>query len=132
MSASHNSSEKKKEKKLDVFDELSWNLWKFNHSASQDKFQDYCSKQSHDIEKTTALKWWYQNQQRKCWSRLSYMILDVLSISAMSDESERVFSEACWTVSWDRAQMTAETLECVKCLKHWKRIRILNEWFNIE
>ena len=55
------------------------------------------------------------------------MTLDVLSISAISDESERVFSEACQTVSWNRAQMTAETLECVECLKHWKRTEILNE-----
>jgi hAT family dimerisation domain. len=60
------------------------------------------------------------------------MALDVLSIPAMSDEPERVFSGARRTISWDRAQMSAETLENVECLKHWKRSGILKEWFNKE
>ncbi len=55
------------------------------------------------------------------------MMLDILSISAMNDEPERVFSEACHTVSWNRTQMNAEILEYIKCLKHWKRNEILNE-----
>ncbi len=127
MSASYNSSEKKKEKKLDEFDEISQDLWKYNHSASQDEFQDYCSKQSYDIEKIIALEWWCQDQQRKCWSRLLYMTLNILSILVMSDEAKRVFSEAHQTVSWDRAQMSAEILECVECLKYWKWSEILNK-----
>ncbi len=57
------------------------------------------------------------------------MAFDILSIPAMSDEAERVFSGACHTISWDRAQMNAETLECVKYLKHWKQSEILNESF---
>lgn len=132
MSASYNRSEQEKEKELDVFDQISRDLWKYNRPASQDEFQDYCSKQPYDIGKTTALEWWCQDQQRKRWPRLSYMALDILSIPAMSDEPERVFSGARRTISWDRAQMSAETLECVECLKHWKRSRILNEWFNKE
>ena len=58
------------------------------------------------------------------------MTINILSISAMSNEAERVFSETCYTVSWDRAQMSAETLEHVECLKHWKWNEILNEWLN--
>ena len=84
----------------------------------------------YDIEKMTVLEWWYQNQQRKHWSRISIMTIDIFSISAISDEAERIFSETCCTVSWERAQMNAETLECVECLKHWKQNRILNEWLN--
>ena len=78
----------------------------------------------------TALEWWCQNHQRKCWSRISIMTIDILSISTMSDEAERIFSETCHTVSWDRAQMSAETLEHIECLKHWKQNEILNEWLN--
>ena len=78
----------------------------------------------------TALEWWYQNQQKKHWSRISIMTIDILSISAMSDEAERIFSETCHTISWERTQMNVETLEYVKCLKHWKWNRILNEWLN--
>ena len=60
------------------------------------------------------------------------MTIDILSISAISDEAERIFSETCCTVSWKRTQMNAETLECVKSLKHWKWNEILNEWLNKE
>jgi hypothetical protein len=45
----------------------------------------------------------------------------------MSDELERVFSKAYCTVSWNRGQVEAETLEKVECLKHWKRSGISNE-----
>ena len=65
--------------------------------------------------------------QRKRWLMLSYMAIDILSIPAMSDEPERVFSGARRTVSWDRGEMDAETLEKVECLKHWKHSGILNE-----
>jgi hypothetical protein len=46
------------------------------------------------------------------------MAIDILLIPAMSDEPERVFSGARRTVSWDRAQMGADTLEITECLKH--------------
>ena len=118
MSVSYDHSEKKKEKELDVFDQIAQDLGKYTRPASQDEFQDYISKEPYDIGKATALEWWCQEQQRRRWPRLSYMALDILSIPAMSDEPERVFSGARRTVSWDRAQMSAETLECVECLKH--------------
>jgi hypothetical protein len=54
------------------------------------------------------------------------MAIDILSISPISDEPERVFSRGRRTVSWDRAQMEAETIEMRECLKHWKRSGILN------
>jgi hypothetical protein len=46
------------------------------------------------------------------------MAIDILSIPAISDELERVFSGACRTVSWERAQIGAENLEKVEYLKH--------------
>ena len=55
------------------------------------------------------------------------MAIDILSMPAMSDEPERIFSEARRTVSWERAQMGAENLERVECLKHWKRSHISDE-----
>jgi hypothetical protein len=132
VSTSYGSSEKGKEKELDIFDQIAQDLGKYTRPASQDEFQDYCNGEPYDIGKMTALEWWCQDQQRRRWPRLSYMALDVLSIPAMSDEPERVFSGARRTVSWERAQMGAETLECVECLKHWKRNGILNEWLNKE
>ena len=59
--------------------------------------------------------------------QLSYMAIDILSIPAMSDEPERVFSGARRTISWDRAQLSAETIERVECLKSWYRSNISDE-----
>jgi hypothetical protein len=42
-------------------------------------------------------------------------------------EVERVFSGARCTISWDRSQLSPETIEAVECLKHWKQNGILNE-----
>jgi hypothetical protein len=55
------------------------------------------------------------------------MALDILSILAMSDEAERVFSGARYTISWERAQLEPPTIEMVECIKHWKKSGILNQ-----
>ena len=47
------------------------------------------------------------------------MAIDILSIPAMSDEPERVFSGARRTISWERARLGAEMVEKVECLKYW-------------
>jgi hAT family protein len=54
------------------------------------------------------------------------MAIDILSIPAMSAEPERVFSGARRTISWDRAQLGAESVEKLECLKHWERTSILD------
>jgi hypothetical protein len=46
------------------------------------------------------------------------MALDILSILAMSDELERVFSGACRTISWEWMSLGANTIEETECLKH--------------
>ena len=65
MSALYNSSEKEKEKELDVFDQIAQDLRKYTQPASQDEFQDYCSRELYNIGKMTALEWWCQDQQRR-------------------------------------------------------------------
>ena len=45
----------------------------------------------------------------------------------MSDEPERIFSGARRTISWERAQLGAETIENLECLKHWQKSSILQE-----
>ena len=47
------------------------------------------------------------------------MAIDILSIPAMSDDPERVFSCTRRTVSWDRARLTPETIEKSQCLSSW-------------
>jgi hypothetical protein len=57
------------------------------------------------------------------------MAINILSIPPMSDEPERVFSGGRRTVTWDRAQMEAETIKIRECLKHWKKSGILDTFF---
>ena len=106
------------EQELDAFDQMAQKLDKYIRPASQDEYQDYCSREPYNIGKMPALKWWCQEVQRKRWPKLSYIAIDILSIPAMSDEPERVFSGACRTVSWDRGQMEPKTIEMRECLKH--------------
>ena len=52
----YNNSEKKKEKKLDVFDQIAQDLEKYAQLTSQDEFQNYCNKNFYDIRKMTVLE----------------------------------------------------------------------------
>ena len=47
------------------------------------------------------------------------MAIDVLSVPAMSDDPERVFSCTRRTISWDRARLSADTVEKLQCLSNW-------------
>jgi hypothetical protein len=60
------------------------------------------------------------------------MAINILSILLISNKLERVFSRACYTVTWDRGQIEAETIELRELLKHWKRSSILDKFFNKE
>ena len=57
------------------------------------------------------------------------MAINILLIVLMSNEPERVFSGARRTVSWDRGQLEAETIEMREYLKYWKRTGILDTFF---
>jgi hypothetical protein len=108
---------------LDDFDRIAQDLAKIARPASQDEYDDYNTEAPFEI-RTTALSWWCQDQQRRRWPRLSNMAIDILSIPAMSDEPERVFSGARRTISWERAQLSAENIERLECLKNWHRTGI--------
>jgi hypothetical protein len=67
------------------------------------------------------------NIQQKRWPRLSLFALDILSIPAMSDKPERVFSGARRTITWDKAQLNPDTIEVKELLQDWKRTDILGD-----
>lgn len=52
------------------------------------------------------------------------MAIDILSIPPMSAESERVFSGARRTITWERHRLGAEVVEQSECLKSWIRLAI--------
>ena len=59
------------------------------------------------------------------------MAINILLILAISDKLEQVFLGGCCTVLWERAQIGAENLKRVECLKHWKRSGILDKKLKI-
>jgi hypothetical protein len=111
---------------LDAYDRIALARLSVARPSSADEFEDYNSQELYNLGKKGALAWWYQDTQRQRWPRLSLMAIDILSIPAMSDEPERVFSGCRCTIPWDRASMLPETLEQRECLKHWIRSRIIN------
>jgi hypothetical protein len=67
----------------------------------------------------TVVGWWLQPIQRQTFPTLSQLAVDVLSAFAMSAESERTFSKARRTSSWERSQLSANTIKCSELLKDW-------------
>lgn len=116
--------------KLDKFDRIAQDLDSVTRPVSQDEYEDYISEQPYAIS-VSSLQWWSQDQQRKRWPRLSLMAMDILSIPAMSDEPERVFSGARRTISWERMQFGPESIEKVECLKSWHQSGIMIEELEI-
>jgi hypothetical protein len=49
------------------------------------------------------------------------MAIDILSISAMSDDIESAFSGSRRTISWDRMSLSEESIQATECLKSWFR-----------
>jgi hypothetical protein len=122
----YNKHNQEEPKELDSFSRIALTLDVQARPASQDEYKDYNMAESYNPGTKGALAWWYQDTQRQRWPRLSLMAIDILSIPAMSDKPERVFSRARRTVSWDKGQMVPETMEWRECLKYWKRSRILD------
>ena len=69
----------------------------------------------------SPLSWWLQPQQQQNWPCLANMAVDILSIPAMSDEPERIFSGGRRTVSWERMRLGEQTIQAAECLKSWVR-----------
>ena len=98
-----------------------------NRPRSLDEYEDYNLQSSYEIGHQSALSWWLHDSQRNRWPKLSCMAIDILSMPAMSDEVERVFSGARRTITWDRASLGVTNVALLECLKHWKLSGILKE-----
>lgn len=92
----------------------------------RDELTDYLfSNLNSDIQKlglqgysnSSLIEWWYK--QRHQWPTLSRFAIEILSIAAMSDDVERVFSGCRRTISWERARLGLDKVEAVECLGSW-------------
>jgi hAT family C-terminal dimerisation region len=93
--------------------------WYHRRPQSQDEFDDFLTQPSYDIGTFSSLQWWNLPAQRERFPKLSVLAYELLSIPAMSDEPERIFSAARRTISWERSQLGPALIEQSECMKHW-------------
>ncbi|KAM0742705.1 hypothetical protein ACQRIT_002882 [Beauveria bassiana] len=87
--------------------------------GDEDKFGKFVNSPPRHMTTKTPLEWWCREEQGMEYPRLHQMALDVLSVPAMSDDPERVFSCTRRTISWGRARLSADTIEELQCLGNW-------------
>ena len=110
---------------LDDYDEIARGL-EVVDLQNVDEYEAYTREKAIPIQ-TSALDWWLAEERRTAWPRLSQMAIDILSIPAMSDEPERVFSGARRTISWDRMRLGISNIEKSQCLKSWIASGLISE-----
>jgi hypothetical protein len=93
----------------------------YSRPRSLNEFDDYCDQELYDLGNMSAIEWWLQDLQKTRFPKLSIMVFNVLSIPPMSGEAQRVFSRACRTILWYRAQLSAQTIEMLECMRSWYR-----------
>jgi hypothetical protein len=91
---------------------------------TKEEYEDYCSEPP-IRPGCSALQWWLQEAQRNRFPKLSIFAIDILTIPAMSDEPERVFSSGRRTVRWDRTSLSEIAIEMTECMKSWQKSGIL-------
>ena len=63
------------------------------------------------------------------WPNLLLFAVNILSIPAMSDKPEVIFSGGRRTVGWERAQLGVDMLEVIESIKDWTRSGVLRNSF---
>jgi hAT family C-terminal dimerisation region len=66
---------------------------------------------------TNLYRWWTNSGS----PQLASMAFDILSIPAMSAETERVFSGVKLTISPTRNRLGEDVIEATECLNRWYR-----------
>lgn len=66
-----------------------------------------------------SLAWWLEPAQMRRFHNLSLISIDILSITPMSAETERLFSKSKATVTDQRGSMGVETINILECLRSW-------------
>lgn len=93
-----------------------------------DEYELYCiTPRLPQKSKQRPIDWWKEESQQEAYPNLSRWAVDVLSIPAMSDGPERLFSRAANTLNEDRVQLLPETVQTLECIKSWTLQKIGNE-----
>lgn len=95
----------------------------------EDEFEKFVNSPPRHTTTKTPLEWWCREEQRMEYPRLHQMAVDIFSVPAMSDDPERVFSCARRTISWDRARLSADTIEELQCLGNWVKNDLIRKLY---
>lgn len=110
------TAEKEKEKKdgeEDIFE-----AFLNEDTTPQDEFDAYLNGSPTALpEDANLFKWWANSGS----PQLTQMAFDILSIPAMSSETERVFSGAKLTITPNRNRLNEDIIEATECLNRWNR-----------
>ncbi|OBS16237.1 hypothetical protein FPOA_13041 [Fusarium poae] len=97
--------------------------------GDEDEFEKFVNSPPRHMTTNTPLEWWCREEQRIEYPRLHQMAIDILSVPAMSDDPERVFSCARRTISWDRARLSTDTIEKLQCLSNWVKNDLIHKLY---
>lgn len=106
-----------------------WMAERVDKKSDLDEYERYCMARrtfSFDPD-AQPYSWWLEPQQQKEYPNLSRLAVDILSIPAMSDLVEKVFSSAKQTLVDRRIMLGADALEATECLRSWLAIEDFEE-----
>ena len=92
--------------------------------GGDDEYERYIKERLEIVEDPIA--WWLQPMQQHKYPNLSKMAINMLSIPAMSADSERLFSSCGLTLEDRRNRIGPVLLEALECLKSWNKIKEFN------
>jgi len=93
-------------------------------ATPQDEFERFCDQAIIDVN-DCPIQWW-RTIGLKEYPHLAQMAFDMLSIPAMSDEPERVFSHMGLMVTKRRNHLEQDTIQAAQCLYSWDRASIID------
>lgn len=106
-------------REISPYERIKQSMSVLDEPGDEDEFEKFIKSPPRHMMAKTPLEWWCREEQRMEYPRLHQMAIDILSVPAMSDDPERVFSCARRTISWDRARLSADTIEKLQCLSSW-------------
>ena len=121
LPSSNESQQKKKTEELSVFDKILEELNVALDPATEDDFLSFIDSPPIRLCDLKPIQWWCLSEQRARYPRLHRMALDILSIPAMVDIPEWIFSPVTRTVtSWSEdEELEPEKIEMMELLSNW-------------
>lgn len=106
-----------------------WMKQRIDKPSALDEYERYCTApRVWQIDHPNQpWDWWLEPQQQRDYPNLARLAVDILSIPAMSDLVEKVFSSAKQTLVDRRSLLGSDALEATECTRSWLSIEDFNQ-----